>query len=40
MKVEILWIIMVVIFFPERWFDIVFVLRTNNTRLFDRLEQR
>ena len=27
-------------FFPERWFDIVFVLRTNNTRLYDRLEQR
>jgi len=27
-------------FFPERWFDIVFVLRTNNTVLFERLEQR
>ncbi|XP_032227776.2 adenylate kinase isoenzyme 6-like [Nematostella vectensis] len=27
-------------FFPERWFDIVFVLRTNNTILFDRLQQR
>ena len=24
-------------FFPERWFDIVFVLRTNNTILYDRL---
>jgi len=27
-------------FFPERWFDIVFVLRTNNTILYERLEQR
>lgn len=27
-------------FFPERWFDIVFVLRTNNTTLYERLEQR
>uniref|UniRef100_T1JDR8 Adenylate kinase isoenzyme 6 homolog n=1 Tax=Strigamia maritima TaxID=126957 RepID=T1JDR8_STRMM len=27
-------------FFPKRWFDIVFVLRTDNTRLFDRLTQR
>ena len=27
-------------FFPERWFDIVFVLRTNNTALFDRLSKR
>ena len=27
-------------FFPERWFDIVFVLRTNNTVLYERLEQR
>ena len=27
-------------FFPERWFDIVFVLRTNNTALYERLEQR
>jgi adenylate kinase len=27
-------------FFPERWFDVVFVLRTNNTLLFDRLEKR
>lgn len=27
-------------FFPERWFDIVFVLRTNNTILYKRLEQR
>lgn len=27
-------------FFPERWFDAVFVLRTNNTVLFDRLTQR
>ena len=24
-------------FFPERWFDIVFVLRTDNTILYDRL---
>jgi adenylate kinase len=24
-------------FFPERWFDIVFVLRTDNTTLYDRL---
>ena len=27
-------------FFPERWFDAVFVLRTDNTILYDRLEQR
>lgn len=27
-------------FFPERWFDIVFVLRTNNTSLYDRLTKR
>jgi adenylate kinase len=27
-------------FFPERWFDIVFVLRTDNTILYDRLEER
>eukprot|EP00794_Sanderia_malayensis_P009537 gene9537-10524_t len=27
-------------FFPERWFDIVFVLRTDNTILFDRLAER
>lgn len=27
-------------FFPERWFDIVFVLRTNNTILYDRLKER
>lgn len=27
-------------FFPERWFDIVFVLRTDNTTLFDRLSNR
>ncbi|XP_045216195.2 adenylate kinase isoenzyme 6-like [Mercenaria mercenaria] len=27
-------------FFPERWFDIVFVLRTDNTVLYNRLEQR
>ncbi|XP_075215011.1 adenylate kinase isoenzyme 6 [Lycorma delicatula] len=27
-------------FFPERWFDIVFVLRTNNTILYDRLIER
>lgn len=27
-------------FFPERWFDIVFVLRTNNTVLYQRLEHR
>jgi len=26
--------------FPERWFDIVFVLRTNNTLLYDRLSSR
>lgn len=26
--------------FPERWFDIVFVLRTNNTILYDRLKER
>ncbi|XP_072749689.1 adenylate kinase isoenzyme 6 [Anoplolepis gracilipes] len=27
-------------FFPERWFDIVFVLRTDNTILYDRLKER
>lgn len=27
-------------FFPERWFDIVFVLRTDNTTLYDRLKSR
>ncbi|KAI4498702.1 hypothetical protein M0802_006169 [Mischocyttarus mexicanus] len=27
-------------FFPERWFDIIFVLRTDNTILYDRLFQR
>jgi len=27
-------------FFPERWFDIVFVLRTDNTILYDRLVSR
>ena len=26
--------------YPERWFDIVFVLRANNTALFDRLSTR
>jgi len=27
-------------FFPQRWFDIVFVLRTDNTALYDRLAHR
>ena len=27
-------------FFPERWFDIIFVLRTDNTVLYDRLQGR
>jgi adenylate kinase len=27
-------------FFPERWFDIVFVLQTDNSHLYDRLVQR
>lgn len=27
-------------FFPERWFDAVFVIRTNNTALYDRLTAR
>ena len=26
--------------FPERWFDLVLVLRTDNTVLFDRLQRR
>lgn len=26
--------------FPERWFNIVFVLRTDNTQLYTRLESR
>jgi adenylate kinase len=27
-------------FFPERWFDAVFVLRTDNSTLYQRLQQR
>lgn len=27
-------------FFPERWFHIVFVLRTDNSCLYDRLHSR
>ena len=27
-------------FFPERWFDLVLVLRTDNTILYDRLQKR
>ncbi|TYZ62347.1 hypothetical protein PybrP1_002598 [[Pythium] brassicae (nom. inval.)] len=27
-------------FFPERWFDLVLVLRVDNTTLFDRLQRR
>ena len=27
-------------FFPERWFDLIIVLRTDNTLLYDRLEKR
>lgn len=27
-------------FFPERWFDAVFVVQCNNTTLYDRLEER
>ena len=27
-------------FFPERWFDLVIVLRTDNTILYDRLAKR
>lgn len=27
-------------FFPERWFNLVIVLRTNNTILYDRLLKR
>ena len=27
-------------FFPERWFDLIIVLRSDNTVLFDRLTQR
>lgn len=27
-------------FFPERWFDAIFVLRTDNTLLYQRLEKR
>lgn len=26
--------------FPERWFDLIVVLNTNNTTLYDRLEKR
>lgn len=27
-------------FFPERWFDAVFVIQCNNTILYDRLQER
>ena len=27
-------------FFPERWFELVVLLRCNNTQLFDRLQER
>lgn len=27
-------------FFPERWFDAVFVVQCNNTVLYDRLQER
>ncbi len=27
-------------FFPERWFDLVIVLQTDNTLLYERLERR
>ena len=27
-------------FFPERWFDLVILLRCNNMQLFDRLKER
>ena len=27
-------------FFPERWFDLIVLLRCNNTQLFDRLQER
>jgi len=27
-------------FFPERWFDMVILLRVNNTALYDRLNER
>lgn len=27
-------------FFPERWFDAVFVIHCNNTILYDRLQER
>lgn len=27
-------------FFPERWFDLVVVLQTDNTVLYDRLRNR
>ncbi len=27
-------------FFPERWFDLVIVLQTDNTVLYERLEKR
>ena len=27
-------------FFPERWFELVVLLRCNNTQLFDRLQAR
>ena len=27
-------------FFPERWFDLIVLLRCDNTQLFDRLQER
>jgi len=27
-------------FFPERWFDLIVLLRTDNTKLYDRLKER
>lgn len=27
-------------FFPERWFDLIVLLRCENTQLFDRLQER
>ena len=27
-------------FFPERWFDLIVLLRCNNTQLYDRLQER
>jgi broad-specificity NMP kinase len=35
-----MWSIFLKKFFPERWFDLVFLVRASNTVIFDRLQAR